>query len=103
MIDRAFVEYQLAHADMAQLVEHNLAKVGVAGSNPVVRSKTIRPRAVRAWSFLMATWPSGKAEACKAFISSSNLLVASRSSSSTNYFSPGVSRRRIRTHRDPEG
>ena len=25
-------------ADMAQLVEHNLAKVGVAGSNPVVRS-----------------------------------------------------------------
>ena len=28
----------LAHADVAQLVEHNLAKVGVAGSNPVVRS-----------------------------------------------------------------
>ena len=26
---------------MAQLVEHNLAKVGVAGSNPVVRSKRI--------------------------------------------------------------
>jgi hypothetical protein len=26
-------------ADVAQLVEHNLAKVGVAGSNPVVRSK----------------------------------------------------------------
>jgi hypothetical protein len=26
------------HADVAQLVEHNLAKVGVAGSNPVVRS-----------------------------------------------------------------
>ena len=25
-------------ADMAQLVEHNLAKVGVAGSSPVVRS-----------------------------------------------------------------
>ena len=29
------------HADVAQLVEHNLAKVGVAGSNPVVRSKKI--------------------------------------------------------------
>src|SRR5262249_47935141 len=29
----------LAHADVAQLVEHNLAKVGVAGSSPVVRSK----------------------------------------------------------------
>jgi hypothetical protein len=28
------------HADVAQLVEHHLAKVGVAGSNPVVRSKT---------------------------------------------------------------
>ena len=27
-----------AHADVAQLVEHHLAKVGVAGSNPVVRS-----------------------------------------------------------------
>jgi hypothetical protein len=26
------------YADMAQLVEHNLAKVGVAGSSPVVRS-----------------------------------------------------------------
>jgi hypothetical protein len=28
-----------AHADVAQLVEHHLAKVGVAGSNPVVRSE----------------------------------------------------------------
>ncbi len=27
------------HADVAQLVAHNLAKVGVAGSNPVVRSQ----------------------------------------------------------------
>ncbi len=26
------------NADVAQLVEHHLAKVGVAGSNPVVRS-----------------------------------------------------------------
>jgi hypothetical protein len=26
-------------ADVAQLVEHHLAKVGVAGSNPVVRSE----------------------------------------------------------------
>ena len=29
------------NADMAQLVEHHLAKVGVAGSNPVVRSIVI--------------------------------------------------------------
>jgi hypothetical protein len=31
-------------ADVAQLVEHNLAKVGVAGSNPVVRSKKYQVR-----------------------------------------------------------
>ena len=31
-------------ADMAQLVEHHLAKVGVAGSNPVVRSRMIEGR-----------------------------------------------------------
>ena len=30
---------RLPHADVAQLVEHHLAKVRVAGSNPVVRSK----------------------------------------------------------------
>jgi hypothetical protein len=29
-------------ADVAQLVEHHLAKVGVAGSNPVVRSHEVR-------------------------------------------------------------
>ena len=28
------------------MVEHNLAKVGVAGSNPVVRSKTVRSGAL---------------------------------------------------------
>ena len=28
----------MTHADVAQLVEHHLAKVRVAGSNPVVRS-----------------------------------------------------------------
>ena len=36
-------------ADMAQLVEHHLAKVGVAGSNPVVRSIETKP--VIAWYF----------------------------------------------------
>ena len=30
------------NADVAQLVEHNLAKVGVAGSNPVVRSRKLQ-------------------------------------------------------------
>ena len=33
-----FVYSISSHADMAQLVEHHLAKVGVAGSSPVVRS-----------------------------------------------------------------
>src|SRR5699024_7666534 len=32
------------HADVAQLVEHHLAKVRVAGSNPVVRSEERRAR-----------------------------------------------------------
>ncbi len=37
--ERVIVRIVLARqADMAQLVEHHLAKVGVAGSNPVVRS-----------------------------------------------------------------
>ncbi len=45
---------------MAQLVAHNLAKVGVAGSNPVVRSK------VQWHQPQMVEWPSGEATACKA-------------------------------------
>ena len=35
------VASNLEHADMAQLVEHHLAKVRVAGSNPVVRSMNV--------------------------------------------------------------
>jgi hypothetical protein len=47
-------------ADVAQLVAHHLAKVRVAGSNPVIRSKVQwhQPPAVE--------WPSGEATACKA-------------------------------------
>ena len=36
-----FTHNTYLRADMAQLVEHHLAKVGVAGSNPVVRSIVI--------------------------------------------------------------
>jgi hypothetical protein len=43
-------------ADVAQLVEHHLAKVRVAGSNPVVRSKG--PYAL-CGTALVAEWPSG--------------------------------------------
>ena len=47
------------HADVAQLVEHHLAKVRVAGSNPVVRSNFPRSVAVRgALVFTMAQWSS---------------------------------------------
>ena len=35
----------LSNAKIAQLVEHNLAKVGVAGSSPVFRSNAI-PRII---------------------------------------------------------
>ena len=41
--------YLLADADMAQLVEHHLAKVGVAGSNPVVRSRMLKAGQLTAW------------------------------------------------------
>ena len=60
---------------MAQLVEHNLAKVGVAGSSPVVRSIAFPDRLGGPFS---AKWPSGKAEACKAFTPGSNPGFASR-------------------------
>ena len=43
------------HADVAQLVEHHLAKVGVAGSNPVVRSKKPQVKTV-----IMADTPKVK-------------------------------------------
>ena len=35
------------HAEIAQLVEHNLAKVGVAGPSPVFRSLVEQKRVVR--------------------------------------------------------
>ena len=38
-------------ADVAQLVEHHLAKVRVAGSNPVVRSTK-----VLAWGLSKSAW-----------------------------------------------
>ena len=34
------------YADVAQLVEHHLAKVRVAGSNPVVRSERVSSQAM---------------------------------------------------------
>ena len=83
----------ISRAEVAQLVEHNLAKVGVAGSNPVFRSiesfkrSSIRPYFTDESIFFSsvlsgfkrsAMWPSGKAEACKAFIPGSNPGIASK-------------------------
>jgi hypothetical protein len=36
---------QVEIAEVAHLVEHDLAKVGVAGSSPVFRSKVLLPQA----------------------------------------------------------
>ncbi len=51
---------RLLRADVAQLVAHHLAKVRVAGSNPVIRSR------VQMASTPAVEWPSGEATACKA-------------------------------------
>ena len=50
-----------AHADVAQLVAHHLAKVRVAGSNPVVRSDSSRASSLCRGSGIQlpAEWPSG--------------------------------------------
>ena len=47
----AWGNISLRDADMAQLVEHHLAKVGVAGSNPVVRSRMLEGRSFQAGLF----------------------------------------------------
>ena len=65
-----------ALAGLAQLVARHLAKVEVAGSIPVARSMH-SSEPVHIGSFHMARWPSGKAEACKAFIPGSNPGLAS--------------------------
>ena len=72
---------------MAQLVEHNLAKVGVAGSSPVVRSIAFPDRLGGPFS---AKWPSGKAEACKAFTPGSNPGFASTKCSQLRGIASGL-------------
>ncbi len=79
-----FAYSTFSQADMAQLVEHNLAKVGVAGSSPVVRSIVCARADVNRPFAYKAAWPSGKAEACKAFTPGSNPGFAS----STTYRAP---------------
>ena len=50
--DNRLAKAKRTYADMAQLVEHHLAKVGVAGSNPVVRSRNSNDLVIRPGRFL---------------------------------------------------
>lgn len=63
---------QPGHADVAQLVAHHLAKVRVAGSNPVVRSRTVND------GLVTVEWPRGEATACKAVYTGSNPVSTSQ-------------------------
>ena len=59
------------NADLAHLVERDLAKVEVAGSSPVIRStKWARFKSCPKYS---VPWPSGKAKVCNTSIPSSIL------------------------------
>ena len=60
------------YADVAQLVERNLAKVEVAGSSPVIRSEGLTAFTVE--------WPRGEAAACKAAYTGSNPVSTSTDS-----------------------
>ena len=62
-------------SDVAQLVERNLAKVEVAGSNPVIRSEGVAAPTVE--------WPRGEAAACKAAYTGSNPVSTSVESTTT--------------------
>ncbi len=60
------------------MVEHNLAKVGVASSNLVSRSKPLRVHHLtKLWLYAMAGWQSGYAAACKAVYAGSIPTLAS--------------------------
>ncbi|GEM_PF-1996888 len=82
------LELQIFEAGIAQLVEHNLAKVGVASSSLVSRSKfssldffeafLCRDRMGRLGPALIwARWQSGHAAACKAVDAGSIPTLAS--------------------------
>ena len=52
--DNRLAKAKRTYADMAQLVEHHLAKVGVAGSNPVVRSRNSSDLVMRLGRFFIS-------------------------------------------------
>jgi hypothetical protein len=63
------------HADIAQLVERNLAKVEVASSSLVVRSEKVSSSTVE--------WPRGEATDCKSVYTGSNPVSTSIARSCT--------------------
>ena len=63
---------RMLHADVAQLVERNLAKVEVASSSLVVRSEK-GPR-----SPPLVEWPRGEATDCKSVYTGSNPVSTSQ-------------------------
>jgi hypothetical protein len=63
-------------ADVAQLVEHHLAKVRVAGSNPVVRSERVSPNPLGE-QCSPVEWPRGEATDCKSVYAGSNPVSTS--------------------------
>ena len=70
-------ESTLQNADVAQLVEHHLAKVDVASSNLVVRSQgTVKASIPRNPAYTVG-WPRGEAAACKAVYTGSNPVPTS--------------------------
>ena len=72
-IDRVRLNPAIDSADVAQLVEHHLAKVRVAGSSPVIRSE-----APTLGKSSTVGWPRGEAAACKAVYTGSNPVVTSQ-------------------------
>ena len=62
-----FFVKNIQYAAVAHLVERHLAKVEVASSSLVGRSKK-QQEIISRFSAHMVTWPSGKAKVCKTFI-----------------------------------
>ena len=72
-------------ADVAQLVEHHLAKVDVASSNLVVRSQgTVKASIPRNPAYTVG-WPRGEAAACKAVYTGSNPVPTSVKTMSSGF------------------
>jgi hypothetical protein len=74
--DRTRAAWLQGCADVAQLVEHHLAKVRVAGSNPVVRSERVSPNP-RWGACSLVEWPRGEATDCKSVYTGSNPVSTS--------------------------